>query len=124
MIARVSCFGGVFSQLVLHKLRRRKPCDFLEKACEVMGIVEAEQSGRLADVATVHQQAFALVDDIGVDVADGGAASSLVNHIAEIAWRIGQLRGTPCHSGKSIGELAAIEIVLFKQCMEAFQQVG
>ena len=38
-----------------------------------------------------HEQALGLVDDIVVDVADGGSSCGLVDNVAEITRRIGQL---------------------------------
>ena len=45
-----------------------------EEASEMMGIIEAEEAGGLADVVAVHQQALGLIDDVVVDVADGCSA--------------------------------------------------
>ena len=56
----------------------------------MVGIIETEQARGLADVMTLHQQALGLVDDIVVDVTNGGAACCLVHDVAKIAWRIGQ----------------------------------
>ena len=57
----------------------------------MMGKIEAEEKRGLADVVTAHEQALGLVDDIVVDVADGCSTCGLVNDIAEITRRIGQL---------------------------------
>ena len=57
----------------------------------MMGKIEAEEARGLADVVTVHEQALGLVDDIVVDVADGHSTCRLVDDVAEITRRIGQL---------------------------------
>ena len=72
-------------------LARREPRYLLEEAGEMMGKIEAQEARGLADVVTVHEQALGLVDDIVVDVADGRAACRLVDDVAEITRRIGQL---------------------------------
>ena len=43
---------------------------------------ETQQAGGLADVTTLHQQTFRLIDDVIVDVADGRAACCLVDNIS------------------------------------------
>ena len=72
-------------------LTRREPGHLLEKAGEMMGKIKTQEARGLADVVAVHQQALGLVDDIVVDVADGRAACRLVDDVAEITRRIGQL---------------------------------
>ena len=67
------------------KLAGREACYAFEEAGEMMGIVEAEQAGCLADVVPFHQQTLCLVDDVIVDVADGSSARGLVNYVAEVA---------------------------------------
>ena len=57
----------------------------------MMGKIEAEEARGLADVVTAHEQTLGLVDDIIVDVADGCSSCGLVDNVAEITWRIGQL---------------------------------
>ena len=56
----------------------------------MMGKIETEEARGLADVVAVHQQALGLVDDIVMDVANGGSTCRLVDNIAKITWRIGQ----------------------------------
>ena len=73
------------------KLAGSDACDTLEEASEMVGEVEAEEAGGLADIMTVHQQTFGLVDDVVVNVSDGSATSCLVYEVAEIPWRICQL---------------------------------
>ena len=57
----------------------------------MMGKIETEEARGLADVVAVHEQALGLVDDVVMDVADGRAACRLVDDVAEITRRIGQL---------------------------------
>ena len=57
----------------------------------MMGKIEAENPRGLTDVVTVHEQALGLVDDVIVDVANGGSTCRLVDYVAEITRRIGQL---------------------------------
>ena len=72
-------------------LARRKPRHLLEEAGEMMGKIEAEEARGLTDIVTVHEQALGLVDDIVVDVTYGRSTCRLVDNIAEITRRIGQL---------------------------------
>ena len=53
--------------------------------------VETEQTRSLADVVTLHQQTFRLIDNIVVDVADGRTARCLMDDVEKVAGRIGQL---------------------------------
>ena len=48
--------------------------------------VETEQAGSLADVMTLHQQTFRLIDNIVVDVADGRSTRCLVDDVTKITW--------------------------------------
>ena len=73
-----------------------------------MGKIEAEEAGGLADVMTLHQQTFRLIDDVVVDVADGCAACGVVDDVAEVAGRIGQLGGTPGYGGQPLRQLAVL----------------
>ena len=57
----------------------------------MMGKIEAEEARGLADVVTVHEQAFGLIDDIIMNVTDGRSTCRLVDNIAEITRRISQL---------------------------------
>ena len=68
----------------------------------MMGEVEAEEAGGLADVVAVHQQALSLIDDVVVDVADSRATCCLVNNVAEITGRIGQFRGAIGDGGQTV----------------------
>ena len=64
--------------------------------------IETQQAGSLADVLTLHQQTFRLIDNIVVDVADGCAACGLVDNITEITGRIGQFGGTIGNGGQTV----------------------
>ena len=57
----------------------------------MMGKIKAQEARGLTDVVTVHEQALGLVDDVVMDVTDGRSPCRLVDDIAEISWRIGQL---------------------------------
>ena len=57
----------------------------------MMGKIEAEKPRGLTDVVTVHEQALGLVDDVIVDITDGRSSCGLVDDVAEITRRIGQL---------------------------------
>lgn len=57
----------------------------------MMGKIETKEPRGLADVVAVHEQTLGLVDDIVVDVADGRSSCRLVDDVAEITRRIGQL---------------------------------
>ena len=52
-----------------HELAGSEPCNALEETREMVREVETEQAGCLADVVTLHQQTFRLIDNIVVDVA-------------------------------------------------------
>ena len=87
-----SCLADFSIQVLSPQiLARREPCHLLEEASEMMGKIEAQEARGLADVVTVHQQTLGLVDDIIVDVTDGRSSCRLVDDVAEITWRIGQL---------------------------------
>ena len=68
----------------------------------MMREVETEETGGLADVVAVHQQALCLVNDVIVDVANGRATRCLVDDIAEITGRIGQFRGAIGDGGQTV----------------------
>ena len=57
----------------------------------MVGEIESEQARGLADVVTLHQQTFRLIDDIIMYVANGCAACCLMDDVAKVAGRIGQL---------------------------------
>ena len=87
-----TCLADSLIQVLFPQiLARRESGHFFEESSEMMREIEAQEARGLADVVTVHEQAFGLVDDIVVDIADGRSSCSLVDNIAEITWRIGQL---------------------------------
>ena len=72
-------------------LARREASHLFEEAGEMMGEIKTQEARGLTDVVTVHEQALGLVDDVVVDVTDGCSPCRLVDNVAEITWRIGQL---------------------------------
>ena len=46
--------------------------------------LKAQEEGRFADIVTIHQEAFALLDHEGMNVTDGRAAGRFVNHVAKV----------------------------------------
>ena len=78
-------------RLLPHELAGSKPRDALEEAGEMMGEIETEQARGLTDVMPLHQQTLRLIDNVVVDVADGRTARCLVDDVAKVTWRIGQL---------------------------------
>ena len=89
----------------------------------MIGEFEAEKVWGLADVVPVHQQALGLIDDVIVDVSDGCAACGLVDDVAEVARRIGQLGSAVGNGGQTMPQLAILAEILLEQGMESFQQV-
>jgi hypothetical protein len=90
----------------------------------MVGEIESEQAGGLADVVTLHQQTFRLIDNVVVDVANGSATSCLVDNIAKIARRIGQFGGTPSDGRQTLHQLPVLTKIGLKQIVEALQQVS
>ena len=87
-----SCLANFSIQVLFPQiLAWCKAGHLFEEAGEMMGIIEAQEARGLADVVAIHEQAFGLVDDIVVDVADGRSSCRLVDNVAEITRRIGQL---------------------------------
>ena len=83
--------------------------------------IETEEARCLADVVPLHQQTLGLIDDIVVDVADCRAARCLVDDVAEIAWRICQLRSTVTDAGQTVRQLSVLAEIRLKQIVKAFQ---
>ena len=83
--------GFFNSSLISQILARRESCQLFEETGEMMGKIEAEEARGLTDVVAVHEQALGLVDDVVVDVADCRSTCRLVDDVAEITRRIGQL---------------------------------
>ena len=57
----------------------------------MVGIFKPQQIGYFSYTEPFHQEGLGLVDDEDMDIADGGAARGLVDHVAEISSRISQL---------------------------------
>ena len=89
-------------RLFPQKLAGRKTGDSLKETGEMVRKIETQQAGSLADVLTLHQQTFRLIDNIVVDVADGCATCGLVDNITEITGRIGQFGGTIGNGGQTV----------------------
>ena len=85
--------------------------------------VKTQQAGGLADVMTLHQQTLCLIDDVIVDVANGRASCCLVDNVAKITGRIGQLGSAPGNGGKALRQLAVLTKIGLKQVVKALQQV-
>ena len=66
-----------------------------------MGIVEAQQAGHFFNSVSFHQKVLCLVYHEGVDIADGGAACSLMDHIAKVTGGIGRFTGAVCNCWKA-----------------------
>jgi len=90
----------------------------------MMGEVEAEEAGGFADVMSLYQQTFCLIDDVVVDISDGRAACCLVDDVAEIAGRIGQFGGTSGDGWQALGQLSILAEIGFQKVVKALQQVG
>ena len=75
---------------LLQVIRRRHPRHLLEKAAEMVGILEAKEIGHFANGESLHQERFSLVYNEVVDIADCGPAGCLVNQVAEVSGRIGE----------------------------------
>ena len=90
----------------------------------MVGELETQQVGGFAHVVPVHQQILALFDHEGMDVADGRAAGGLVDDVAQIAGRVGQLSGAISDGRDSEVQLSAIQIVLPQKAVEPLQDIG
>ena len=106
------------------KLTGREARDALEEAGEMVRKIETQQAGGLADVMTLHQQTFRLIDDVVVDVADGSSSCGFVDNVTKIAGRIGQFGGAPGDGGQTMHQLAVLTKIGLQQVMKALQQVG
>ena len=67
-----------------------------------MRVLKAQQVGDFSDGVTFHQKVLGLVYYEGVDIADGGAACSLMDHVAEVAGGIGQFACAPGNSRETL----------------------
>ena len=75
---------------LLQVIRRRHSRHLLEKAAEMVGILEAKEIGHFANGESLHQERFSLVYNKGVDIADCRPTGRLVNQVAEVSGRIGE----------------------------------
>ena len=80
--------------------------------------VKTKQAGSLADVMTLHQQTFRLIDDIMMDVTDGCTTCSLMNQIAEVTGRVGQLGGAPGYGGQALRQLTVLAEIGLQQVVK------
>ena len=78
----------------------------------MVGIVETEQAGGLADVVPLHQQTFRLIYYIMMYVTDSSATSGLVDDVAKITRRIGQFGGTPSYGWQALHQLPVPYIII------------
>ena len=65
--------------LLTKELGRSDAGHSLEEAGEVVRELEAKEEGGFADIVSVHQEALALFDHEGVDVADSGTTPGSAN---------------------------------------------
>ena len=84
----------------------------------MVGEIETEQAGGLADVVTLHQQTFRLIDYIIMYVTDSRATSGLVDDVAKITRRIGQLGGTPGYGGQALRQLTILTEIGLQQVVK------
>ena len=85
--------------------------------------LEAKEEGRFAHIVPVHQEILTLLRHEGVDVSDGSAAGGFVDHISQIARRIGQPVGAVLDGGHAEIHLPAVQIILPQQVVEALEDV-
>ena len=90
----------------------------------MVGEIESEQAGGLADVVTLHQQNFRLIDNVVVDVANSCATSCLVDNIAKITRRISQFESAPSDGRQTLHQLTVLTKIGLKQVVKALQQVS
>ena len=110
--------------LLGHQRSRSISRNLLEQSAEMMGVFEAQQVGHFTDDETFHQKGFRLIDDEGMDVSDGCSAGGVVDHITEVACRIGQFGCTVCNGGKSSLMLQTFGEIVDQQTVKAFQDVA
>ena len=87
-------------------------------------IFKPKQIGYFSHTEPFHQESLGLVDNEGMDIADGCAAGSMVNHIAEIAGRISQFAGTPGNCREALFVLKSLGEIIHQQAVEAFEDVA
>ena len=74
----------------------------------MMRVFKTQQVGYFSHAEPLHQEGFCLIDDEGMDIADGGAAGRLVDYVAEVAGRISQFTGAPGNCRKPLFMLNAL----------------
>ena len=90
----------------------------------MVGEIESEQAGGLADVVSLHQQTFRLIDYIIMYVTDSRATSGLVDDVAKVAGRIGQFGSAPSDGRQPLHQLPVLTKIGLKQVVKALQQVS
>ena len=90
----------------------------------MVGKIESEQAGGLADVVPLHQQTFRLIDYIIMYVTDSRATSGLVDDVAKITRRIGQFGSAPSDGRQTLHHLTVLTKIGLKQVVKALQQVS
>ena len=90
----------------------------------MMGEVEAQQEGSLADIVSLHQQTLCLVDDIVVNVANSRATSGLVDNIAKITRRIGQFGSAPSDGRQTLHQLTVLNVSAGRSLPYPLRTVG
>ena len=67
----------------------------------MMRVLKAQQVGHFSYGMTFHQKVFCLVYYEGVDIADGGTAGGLMDHIAEVTGGISKFARAVCNGWKA-----------------------
>lgn len=75
------------------------------------------------DIMPVHKEVFPLFYNKRMDVADGCPAGCFVDDISKVAGGICQLISAVLDVGYALVQLPALEIIIPKQVVEAFQNV-
>ena len=85
MKIKAGFFQSFYSSLLFpQKLTGSDTGNLLEKPREMVGELEAQHAGSLADVVSLHQQALTYINNIGVDVVDGCCACRPTKKVAEV----------------------------------------
>ena len=88
-----------------------------------MGVFKAEQVCGFVYVMPAHKQALALFYYKRMYIAYGGAASCLMDHIAEVTGRIGHFRGAITHRRHSEFQLPVVVVILDQKLVEALEHI-
>ena len=96
----------------------------LEEAGEVLRVFKSQLFGRLRHRQSAYHQTFGAVDEETLDHLCGTLARDAAHHIAEIAGRQTQLRGTILHVGQSVTQLQLAVVVVGQYLLEPAQQVA